>query len=641
MPGAAAVGVNETTREVKAYPHPENEYFVLSDLPGVGTPNFPQKDYLRKVGFKKFDIFLIICSGRFTENDLWLANQVKKQKKTFYFIRTKIDVDIINDKEDHSYPTEQEEEQERALVEKVASDCQLKLAKDDLRAEIFVISGRPENVDRWDFPALREKLIGTIPTLEREPRSDSSSTTSDKKFIKAQEMMDKEGTLDLKKDMHLDSSSSMSEEEIMEAQEMMDKEGTLDMKKNMHLDSSSFMSEDEIKKAQEALDKEGIGGLKKHLVPRLNAWKNMPLSIGVTGKSGSGKSTFINTMRGLGPKMPGAAEVDVTETTSEVKAYPHPGHENFVLYDLPGVGTPKFPQKDYLKKIEFEKIDFFLLICSVRFTENDLWLANQVKKQKKSFYFIRSKIDIDIDNYQKDHPEEKREEIEKTVLDKVAKECLVQLTKSGFETETPIFLIGGKLRCIHQWHFPRLQDELIKNIPKLKREALTLSLQCNSMKIADKKIEALKARIWIVATISAAGGAIPLPGLSIPIDTVLITHEVMEYKRQLGLDRNTLEELAKSHQIDVERLAKIVGFSDIPKAIASGASVGVLLVGRGLIKGFVPVVGSVIGAGVSYASTSAVLRSILSKLRKAVLQIIEEVIIAESDSNTGAHHSAE
>ncbi len=435
MSGAAKVGVKETTMKVERYTDLDNENLILSDLPGVGTPNFPRDSYLRKVGFKKFDFFLIISSGRFTENDLWLANQVKKQKKTVYFIRTKIDIDIKNDKEDHPHSEENQEEQEKALMEMMKSDCRKELAKGGLGVEtpVFLISGKLKNVDRWDFPLLREKLIATVPAPQCETLTDNAYS----------------------------------------------------------------LSGEEMKKAQEVMDKEGIPGLKVHIQAKLDAWKNIPLNIAVTGQSGSGKSTLINTMRGLEPTMPGAAMVGVTETTMEVKKYPDPKNENFVLSDLPGVGTPNFPQRSYLRRVEFQKFDFFLIICSDRFSENDLWLANQVRKQGKKFYFIRSKIDIDIVNDREDNPHSKgnHKEQEKAIMEMVKSDCRKELAKVFLGTEDPIFVISGKLRCIRQWDFPGLQEQLITSAPELKREALILSLQCNSKQTIDRKVEALKARI--------------------------------------------------------------------------------------------------------------------------------------------------
>ncbi|XP_042338328.1 T-cell-specific guanine nucleotide triphosphate-binding protein 2-like, partial [Plectropomus leopardus] len=126
--------------------------------------------------------------------------------------------------------------------------------------------------------------------------------------------------------------------------------------------------------------------------------KNTPLNIGITGESGSGKSSFVNAFRGIDDGDEAAAPTGVTETTPEPTPYPHPHFPNVKLWDLPGVGTRKFPRDKYLKLVGFERFDFFIIISADRFRENDVTLAQEIKKMKKKFYFVRSKIDTDLRN---------------------------------------------------------------------------------------------------------------------------------------------------------------------------------------------------------------------------------------------------
>ena len=91
-----------------------------------------------------------------------------------------------------------------------------------------------------------------------------------------------------------------------------------------------------------------------------------------------------------------AAPTGCKETTTEVLGYPHPNYPNVVLWDLPGVGSTRFPAKKYLKMVEFEKFDFFIIISDTRFRENDVKLAQEIQRMGKEFYFVRSKIDNDL-----------------------------------------------------------------------------------------------------------------------------------------------------------------------------------------------------------------------------------------------------
>ena len=100
--------------------------------------------------------------------------------------------------------------------------------------------------------------------------------------------------------------------------------------------------------------------------------------------SGVGKSTFINCFRGLTAHDEGAAAVGLVETTNEPTPYEHPDFSHLKIWDLPGtvstfvelhipfavagVGTPNYPQSCYLEKVQFQRYDFFLIICRTRFT---------------------------------------------------------------------------------------------------------------------------------------------------------------------------------------------------------------------------------------------------------------------------------
>ena len=72
----------------------------------------------------------------------------------------------------------------------------------------------------------------------------------------------------------------------------------------------------------------------------------------------------------------GAAEVGITETTREPKAYDHPTNPKIKFWDLPGIGTPNYADMaTYCKKVELERFHAFLILTAGRLTENDLKLA--------------------------------------------------------------------------------------------------------------------------------------------------------------------------------------------------------------------------------------------------------------------------
>lgn len=149
----------------------------------------------------------------------------------------------------------------------------------------------------------------------------------------------------------------------------------------------------------------------------VDKWKTAKINIGFIGESGSGKTTLINTLRGLYPNDKGAGEIGIKETTSNPSPYLHPENSNIILWDLPGVNTPRYPLSTYLDEItiihgdlrtregfqflnEAIKYDCFVICCTNRFHDTDLQLAKQLAKRNIRYYFVRTKIDEAFRNYE-------------------------------------------------------------------------------------------------------------------------------------------------------------------------------------------------------------------------------------------------
>ena len=106
--------------------------------------------------------------------------------------------------------------------------------------------------------------------------------------------------------------------------------------------------------------------IKTYLEKTCNEWQNTKVTIGITGLSHRGKSTFINTVRNIKPGAPGAAAVRNQECTVEAGFYEFPNNKNITLVDLPGVGTDNFPKDEYFERIGIIKyVNYFILIHCV------------------------------------------------------------------------------------------------------------------------------------------------------------------------------------------------------------------------------------------------------------------------------------
>ena len=90
----------------------------------------------------------------------------------------------------------------------------------------------------------------------------------------------------------------------------------------------------------------------KHLREDLNNWRSEPVKLAVTGKTGVGKSSFINTIRNMKLGNNGFATTSCSgNTTEKATVYEYPGNPKITLHDLPGFGTIKLPTNEYEKKI--------------------------------------------------------------------------------------------------------------------------------------------------------------------------------------------------------------------------------------------------------------------------------------------------
>ena len=49
---------------------------------------------------------------------------------------------------------------------------------------------------------------------------------------------------------------------------------------------------------QSYVEQNGVKGISEFLKKKLDTWKETEVHIGITGDSGSGKSSFVNTIRG-------------------------------------------------------------------------------------------------------------------------------------------------------------------------------------------------------------------------------------------------------------------------------------------------------------------------------------------------------
>ncbi|KIM60665.1 hypothetical protein SCLCIDRAFT_932637 [Scleroderma citrinum Foug A] len=121
----------------------------------------------------------------------------------------------------------------------------------------------------------------------------------------------------------------------------------------------------------------------------------------VAGNAGSGKSSLINALRGLGNSHNAAAPTGVVETTTAIGRYPDSDHP-FVWYDIPGAGTLTQPDWLYFNNQGLFVFDCIIVLFDNRFTETDAAILTNCRRFRIPTYIVRSKADVHIDNMIKD-----------------------------------------------------------------------------------------------------------------------------------------------------------------------------------------------------------------------------------------------
>ncbi|XP_059102035.1 LOW QUALITY PROTEIN: immunity-related GTPase family M protein [Peromyscus eremicus] len=276
-----------------------------------------------------------------------------------------------------------------------------------------------------------------------------------------------------------------------------------------------------------------------------------PLNIAVIGESGTGKSSFINAFRGVGHEEEESAPIGVVETTMRRTPYRHPNIPDVVIWDLPGIGTTNFPPKDYLKKMKFNEYDFFIIVSATHFRKNDIDLAKAVSMMKKDFYFMRTKVDRDL-------------EFEKGCKHTFNRVKLLQHIRSYYENNfkeinldvPPIFLISNK--NLSDYDFPILKD-LLKN----KLSTHTLQNFMNSLPniteaAIDRKHKAMQQTNWLEAVKPGTLATVPVEGILKDKDAERLKASLNHFRVLFGVDDESLEFIAKASQVPVAQLKEII-----------------------------------------------------------------------------------
>ncbi|XP_043936495.1 interferon-inducible GTPase 5-like [Protopterus annectens] len=387
----------------------------------------------------------------------------------------------------------------------------------------------------------------------------------------------------------------------------------------MDVDEEFYMiTDEEVEEISNSLESGNLADAATRILENMKQLENAKLDIAITGESGSGKSTFINVVRGLeDDEVDGAAKTGVVETTRVPAPYPHPNYPNVRLWDLPGIGTPNFSADKYLERVNFSTYDFFIIIASERFRANHAKLATEIQKMQKKFYFVRSKVDADLYAAQKRRNTSYNE---LNTLNEIKDNCIMCLQDGGLVSPPQVFLISSFE--LGKYDFHDLESTLERELPEHKRHAFLLCLPNLSIRILEKKIEVMRKTIWKYATISCGIATVPIPGLSVACDIAILVKALTKYRDSFGLDDDSLRNLSRRVNKPVKELmaavksplSKEITSTVVKKMLTNAVGGGLMLVEY--IVSTIPLIGTAAAGGISFATTYYLLRKFLDELAK-------------------------
>ncbi|XP_028633449.1 uncharacterized protein LOC114629575 [Grammomys surdaster] len=654
--GAAAhTGVICTTTERTSYTYTKFPSVTLWDLPGIGSTAFQLHDYLTKIKFEEYDFFIIVSSGRFKHSDSELAKAIVQMKRSFCFIRTHIDLDlmIVRLSDPRTFNKENILEQIRNTVSSILKEVT------NQEPLVFLVSNF--DVSDFDFPKLETTLLSELPAYKRHMFMITlpivtDSTIDQKKDVLKQKIWKEsimprawatipfrglsqndlemlEQTLsDYRSSFGLDEASleNIAEDLNITLEELkaniksphlfsdepdtsltdkllnyirhpyfskvfhlqnyfidtvasdvkiiLNNEELLTEKhpplhtatckpsssrpspltaqllafsfekllKNFKKESKIF-SDETIALIESHLENKNLQGALSEISHALRNIDKAPLNIAVIGETGTGKSSFINALRGVKEEEGGAAPTGVVETTMKRTPYQHPKLPKVTLWDLPGIGSTNFPPQNYLTEMKFSEYDFFIIVSAARFKEIDAHLAKAIEKMDKKFYFVRTRIDQDVSNEQRTKPKTFNRD---SVLKKIRDDCSEHLQKV-LSSKPPVFLVSN---CdVSEFDFPKLETTLLRELPAHKRHVFMMSLHSVTETAIDRKRDFLKQKIWLESLKAGVWATIPLRGF-IKNEIQNLEETLNLYRSYFGLDEASLENIAKDFNVSVNEI---------------------------------------------------------------------------------------
>eukprot|EP00727_Mastigamoeba_balamuthi_P006114 m51a1_g2121 hypothetical protein (329) ;mRNA; f:1667208-1668371 len=123
------------------------------------------------------------------------------------------------------------------------------------------------------------------------------------------------------------------------------------------------------------------------------------VNIAFCGQRGTGKSTLINTARGLVDSDDGAAPTDSAACTGVRTAPQVPYRDSrypAVLWDLAGIDAA-FPRQTYIRDMGLRWMHVVVVVTGLGLSQDDVELIKQLRICRVPWFLVRSKLDSEVE----------------------------------------------------------------------------------------------------------------------------------------------------------------------------------------------------------------------------------------------------
>lgn len=318
------------------------------------------------------------------------------------------------------------------------------------------------------------------------------------------------------------------------------------------------------------------------------------------GHSASGKSTFINTFRGMKEDQDGFADVGFGDETEEITEYKHPLNKNIIFYDCPGLSL-KITKRKFLEMVNFSEYSYIFIFLSSVPSENDDWLIKNIQEKDIPFCLVRSKIDQDVDS-------NKGKQIgEKGVLQKIRQKIKDSMAAHTDFGNVELFLISSEKS--HIGEMSNLQDHMKKKLHSRIFSAVILSLPILTEAVIESKLLELKERILRISISIALAAFLSRGTYTKPGLMMLVKREIRHYITALGLDQ--------AYDENIEGLKN--NFSEVSVDDFLESKIGTI--SRVQAIEFIPIIGGIYSGYKIHKFIYKALSDVLSELKQDAITV--------------------